>query len=154
MPYPRPYPLPRRIALVLGLTLVRWARGSAVARSRDADRSASMLERAAAPPAAEAHTVEPSTAAHSIEPATTAHSAELSKTEHSTAQSTTVHSTTASPSEATAAARSSHAQGADTAYARQVEARSRAIRQYQVDRQVEAERLRAERRAFSGLVHP
>ena len=129
MSYTRPYPLPRRIALVLGLTLVRWARGSVTARSRDVDRSAPVLVRAAAPPAAEAHTTGPST---------------------------TVHATTASPSmsKPTAVARASEVPQARTAYARQVEARARAIRQHQVDRQVEAERLRAERRAFSGPVHP
>lgn len=137
MSYTRPYPLPRRIALVLGLTLVRWARGSATARTRDADRSAPMLERAAAPPASQAHSAEPSTMAHSAESSTTVHSMTAS----------------ASTSELTAADHSSRAQGAETAYTRQAEARARAIRQHQVDRQVEAERLRAEQRAFFGPVH-
>jgi hypothetical protein len=67
-----------------------------------------------------------------------------------------VHSTPAasSKSEPTAVARSSDAPQASTTFAREVEARARAIRQHQVDRQVEAERLQAQQRAFFGPVHP
>lgn len=114
MSYPRSFPLPRRVALALGVTLIRWARGSAAARRRDDGRAAVTLERTAAPPVAES----------------TAAAAETQREVHPSAEVLR------------------EARVADA------EARSRAIRQHHVNRQVAAERLQAERRALAWPGHP
>jgi hypothetical protein len=174
MSYPSPYPIPRRIALSVGLLLVRWARRPAGPDSLTVDRSA----------ATTATITTTATTARSARPAVvTSRAAAVASADHGAPAVATTDrgapAVAATPAVVTAdrgapaAAMEDHTlpgpgagQARETApvtdavspnptqHARAVADRERAIRQFEVDRQVAAERTRAEHRALSWPGHP
>ena len=149
MSYPSPYPIPRRIALSVGLLLVRWARRPAGPDSLTVDRSTATSASSA-------------TAARSARPAVvTARAAAVVTTDRcapaavATPAVVTADHTVPGAGQARATAPVTDAVSPNPAqHARAVADRERAIRQFEVDRQVAAERTRAEHRALSWPGHP
>lgn len=159
MSYPSPYPIPRRIALSVGLLLVRWARRPAGPDSLTVDRSTATSASSA-------------TAARSARPAVvTARAAAVASADHgapavattdrgapaavATPAVVTADHTVPGAGQARATAPVTDAVSPNPAqHARAVADRERAIRQFEVDRQVAAERTRAEHRALSWPGHP
>ena len=149
MSYPSPYPIPRRIALSVGLLLVRWARRPAGPDSLTVDRSTATSASSA-------------TAARSARPAVvTARAAAVASADHgapavvATPAVDTADHTVPGAGQARATAPVTDAVSPNPAqHARAVADRERAIRQFEVDRQVAAERMRAEHRALSWPGHP
>lgn len=152
MSYPSPYPIPRRIALSVGLLLVRWARRPAGPDSLTVDRST----------ATSATSATSATAARSARPAVvTARAAAVASADHgapavvATPAVDTADHTVPGAGQARATAPVTDAVSPNPAqHARAVADRERAIRQFEVDRQVAAERTRAEHRALSWPGHP
>ena len=146
MSYPSPYPIPRRIALSVGLLLVRWARRPAGPDSLTVDRS----------------TATAATTARSARPAVvTARAAAVVTADRgapsvvATPAVDTADHTVPGAGQARATASVTDAVSPNPAqHARAVADRERAIRQFEVDRQVAAERTRAEHRALSWPGHP
>lgn len=148
MSYPSPYPIPRRIALSVGLLLVRWARRPAGPDSLTVDRSTATAATAA-------------TTARSARPAVvTARPAVVTADRGApavvaTPAVDTADHTVPGAGQARATAPVTDAVSPNPAqHARAVADRERAIRQFEVDRQVAAERTRAEHRALSWPGHP
>lgn len=149
MSYPSPYPIPRRIALSVGLLLVRWARRPAGPDSLTVDRSTATSASSA-------------TAARSARPAVvTARAAAVVTADRgapavvATPAVDTADHTVPGAGQARATAPVTDAVSPNPAqHARAVADRERAIRQFEVDRQVAAERTRAEHRALSWPGHP
>lgn len=149
MSYPSPYPIPRRIALSVGLLLVRWARRPAGPDSLTVDRSTATAATAA-------------TTARSARPAVvTARAAAVVTADRgapavvATPAVDTADHTVPGAGQARATAPVTDAVSPNPAqHARAVADRERAIRQFEVDRQVAAERTRAEHRALSWPGHP
>lgn len=152
MSYPSPYPIPRRIALSVGLLLVRWARRPAGPDSLTVDRSTATTATAATA----------ATTARSARPAVvTARAAAVASADHgapaavATPAVVTADHTVPGAGQARATAPVTDAVSPNPAqHARAVADRERAIRQFEVDRQVAAERTRAEHRALSWPGHP
>ena len=152
MSYPSPYPIPRRIALSVGLLLVRWARRPAGPDSLTVDRST----------ATSATTATAATTARSARPAVvTARAAAVVTADRgapavvATPAVDTADHTVPGAGQARATAPVTDAVSPNPAqHARAVADRERAIRQFEVDRQVAAERTRAEHRALSWPGHP
>jgi hypothetical protein len=164
MSYPSPYPIPRRIALSVGLLLVRWARRPAGPDSLTVDRSA----------ATTATITTTATTARSARPAVvTSRAAAVAAADHGAPAVAATPAVVTADRGAPAAAMADHTlpgpgagQARETApvtdavspnptqHARAVADRERAIRQFEVDRQVAAERTRAEHRALSWPGHP
>ena len=146
MSYPSPYPIPRRIALSVGLLLVRWARRPAGPDSLTVDRStatAATTARSARPAVVTARAAAVVTADRGA-PAVVATPAVV-----------TADHTVPGAGQARATAPVTDAVSPNPAqHARAVADRERAIRQFEVDRQVAAERTRAEHRALSWPGHP
>lgn len=138
MSYPSPYPIPRRIALSVGLLLVRWARRPAGPDSLTVDRS----------------TATAATTARSARPAVVTADRGAPAVVATPAVDTADH-TVPGAGQARATAPVTDAVSPNPAqHARAVADRERAIRQFEVDRQVAAERTRAEHRALSWPGHP
>lgn len=152
MSYPSPYPIPRRIALSVGLLLVRWARRPAGPDSLTVDRSTATTATAATA----------ATTARSARPAVvTARAAAVVTADRgapavvATPAVDTADHTVPGAGQARATAPVTDAVSPNPAqHARAVADRERAIRQFEVDRQVAAERTRAEHRALSWPGHP
>lgn len=149
MSYPSPYPIPRRIALSVGLLLVRWARRPAGPDSLTVDRltatsaSSATTARSARPAVVTARAAAVVTADRGA-PAAVA-----------TPAVDTADHTVPGAGQARATAPVTDAVSPNPAqHDRAVADRERAIRQFEVDRQVAAERTRAEHRALSWPGHP
>lgn len=159
MSYPSPYPIPRRIALSVGLLLVRWARRPAGPDSLTVDRSSatSATSATAARSARPAVVTERAAAVASADRgapavATTDRGAPAAV---ATPAVVTADHTVPGAGQARATAPVTDAVSPNPAqHARAVADRERAIRQFEVDRQVAAERTRAEHRALSWPGHP
>ena len=156
MSYPSPYPIPRRIALSVGLLLVRWARRPAGPDSLTVDRStatAATTARSARPAVVTARAAAVVTADRGAPAvATTERGAPAAV---ATPAVDTADHTVPGAGQARATAPVTDAVSPNPAqHARAVADRERAIRQFEVDRQVAAERTRAEHRALSWPGHP
>ena len=156
MSYPSPYPIPRRIALSVGLLLVRWARRPAGPDSLTVDRStatAATTARSARPAVVTARAAAVVTADRGAPAvATTDRGAPAAV---ATPAVDTADHTVPGAGQARATAPVTDAVSPNPAqHARAVADRERAIRQFEVDRQVAAERTRAEHRALSWPGHP
>lgn len=156
MSYPSPYPIPRRIALSVGLLLVRWARRPAGPDSLTVDRStatAATTARSARPAVVTARAAAVVTADRGAPAvATTDRGAPAAV---ATPAVVTADHTVPGAGQARATAPVTDAVSPNPAqHARAVADRERAIRQFEVDRQVAAERTRAEHRALSWPGHP
>lgn len=156
MSYPSPYPIPRRIALSVGLLLVRWARRPAGPDSLTVDRStatAATTARSARPAVVTARAAAVASADHGAPAvATTDRGAPAAV---ATPAVDTADHTVPGAGQARATAPVTDAVSPNPAqHARAVADRERAIRQFEVDRQVAAERTRAEHRALSWPGHP
>ena len=156
MSYPSPYPIPRRIALSVGLLLVRWARRPAGPDSLTVDRStatAATTARSARPAVVTARAAAVVTADRGAPAvATTDRGAPAAV---ATPAVVTADHTVPGAGQARATAPVTDAVSPNPPqHARAVADRERAIRQFEVDRQVAAERTRAEHRALSWPGHP
>ena len=148
MSYPSPYPIPRRIALSVGLLLVRWARRPAGPDSLTVDR----LTATSASSATAARSARP--AVVTARPAVVTADRGAPAVVATPAVDTADH-TAPGAGQARATAPVTDAVSPNPAqHARAVADRERAIRQFEVDRQVAAERTRAEHRALSWPGHP